>query len=88
MVKILNVIGLVLGLIGVIIIFIWGPPQPKLEEGIPIVCNSGTKINGITVSEHDKKVRVKKRCHLIMSRVGLGLVFVGFIFQLCSTLAD
>jgi hypothetical protein len=49
--KILNTIGLVFGLVGVVIIFIWGPPQPQLEEGVGRGLENDTPIdeNGKTV---------------------------------------
>lgn len=28
-----NTLGLLLDIAGIIILFIWGPPQPKLDEG-------------------------------------------------------
>ena len=32
--RLLNTVGLVLGMLGVLIIFIWGPPQPDFEEHV------------------------------------------------------
>ena len=29
----LNTVGLLLGMAGVVILFIWGPPQPDFDEG-------------------------------------------------------
>ena len=59
--KSLNTIGLALGLIGVIIIFIWGPPQPILEEGIKLGLEDNTPIddNGKTVKEHNEETTKK-----------------------------
>ena len=77
----LNTIGLVLGMVGVVILFIWGPPQPDFDEGIAM----GVSFSEDTVFEDGTKpseivARVKrlKRVHQIMSRVGLGLIGVGF----------
>ena len=36
----LNTIGLLLGMAGVVILFIWGPPQPDLDPHIKLVLNS------------------------------------------------
>ncbi|HTO14790.1 MAG TPA: hypothetical protein VLZ83_03425 [Edaphocola sp.] len=85
--KILNTIGLLLGLVGVIIIFIWGPPQPALEEGIGLGLEDNTPINenGKTVKQHNDEIRQKRKRHNILSRVGLGLIFLGFLFQLFAT---
>ena len=49
--QILNTIGLSFGMVGVIIIFIFGPPQPNLEEGVRMVVEDGTRLqDGRTAS--------------------------------------
>ncbi|WP_286730978.1 MULTISPECIES: hypothetical protein [unclassified Thiomonas] len=54
----LNTIGLALGMLGVALIFVWGPPQPQLEEGVGIGLEDGTPLgNGLTVAQHDALVR-------------------------------
>lgn len=85
--KVLNSIGLLFGIIGVTIIFIWGPPQPQLEEGIGIGLSNNTRIDktGKTVKQFNQETQNRKRRHNIMSKAGLGLIFVGFIFQLLAT---
>lgn len=84
--QVLNTIGLGLGMLGVALIFIWGPPQPKLEEGVGRGLEAGTKlVNGLTVGQHDVLIRRRRFRHTLLSRVGLGFVFVGFLFQLLST---
>jgi hypothetical protein len=83
----LNTIGLMLGMLGVGILFRWGPPQPDLSEGISIavtyqpdtVFEDGTK-----PSEMEAATKKLKRQHEIMSRVGLGLVGLGFLVQLVA----
>ena len=67
----LNTIGLALGMVGVVVIFIWGPPQPDLDEHIKIVLSNKT----------DEATKRLKRRHEIMSRVGLGLIGLGFFVQ-------
>jgi hypothetical protein len=87
--KLLITIGLLLGLVGVIIIFIWGPPQLQLEEGIGIGLEDNNPIgeNGKTVKQFNEETKNRRRRHNILSRVGLGLIFIGFIFQLWGTWA-
>lgn len=82
--QILNTVGLVFGLFGVLLIFIWGPPQPNFEEGIGLGLEDGTPIDstGKTVKQYNDEVRHKKRKHNMMSRFGLGFIFVGFLFQI------
>lgn len=84
--QILNSLGLILGLIGVLFIFIWGPPQPNLEEGIGMGLEDGTPIDssGKTVKQHDEEIKAKRKKYNLMSRIGLTLVFIGFLFQLLA----
>jgi len=87
MARILNTIGLIFGLIGVIIIFIWGPPQPSLEEGIGLALEDNTIINeqGETVKDYNRNLQKKRKRFNQLSRIGLLLIFIGFAFQLWST---
>jgi hypothetical protein len=79
----ISVIGLVLGMLGVVIIFIWGPPQPDFQDTYGP--SSGSRMpDGRTAREHaDDHERLKRR-HNRLSRIGLGLIFIGFAFQLCD----
>lgn len=78
----LNVIGLFMGMIGVIIIFIWGPPQPSFEEGVNIGLEDGTPLpNGKTVGQTTQERKELKGFYTMMSRIGLAFVFLGFACQ-------
>jgi hypothetical protein len=83
-IQILNSIGLGLGMIGVVILFIFGPPQPALESGVSLGLEDGTPIDasGKTVAEYNREVEKRRRKHSILSKMGLGLIFLGFAFQL------
>jgi len=82
----LNSIGLILGMIGVGIIFFYGPPQPNLEEGVAIVVEDNTPLaDGRTAAEHDRDVQQLRSRHSLLSKFGLALIFVGFAFQLTGT---
>jgi hypothetical protein len=82
----LNTIGLALGMVCVVILFIWGPPQPDFDEGVAIGLELDTVLkDGKTVVEKDADVRRLKRWHTVMSRIGLGLIGVGFFAQLIAT---
>lgn len=82
----LNRIGLACGIIGVVLIFIWGPPQPSLEEGIGIAIEDGTLLpDGRTAAQHDQDTRRLRARHTVMSRVGLALVGIGFASQFAAT---
>ena len=81
----LNTIGLALGMVGVVILFIWGPPQPDFVEGVGRGLELGTVLkDGRKVSDIAEAARRLKRWHTIMSRVGLGLIGVGFGAQLIA----
>jgi hypothetical protein len=68
---------------GVLMLFIWGPPQPTFEEGVPKTLELGTPLpGGKTVGEHNEETRCKKVFYKRMSGIGLGLIGVGFAFQL------
>jgi hypothetical protein len=87
--QILNSIGLGLGMTGVIILFIFGPPQPSLEEGIGLGLEDGNVVDhtGKTVAQYNREVQKRRRTHSVMSKLGLALVFMGFGFQMWATWA-
>jgi hypothetical protein len=81
--KSLTIIGLVLGIMGVVILFKWGPPQPSFERGASIGLEDDTKLsNGKTVTENNADLAALEKCHKLRSKIGLGLVGLGFVFQL------
>lgn len=86
-IKIANTVGLSMGIIGVVFIFIWGPPQPQLEPGISIGLEDATPIDksGKTVAEYNTEVKTRRTVHEVMSRLGLIFIMIGFGFQLLST---
>jgi hypothetical protein len=71
----LNTLGLALGMAGVVIIFIWGPPQPDLDPQGKLLFEGPP----------DKTVERQRNQYEIMSRVGLGLIGVGFLAQFIGT---
>jgi hypothetical protein len=83
--KWLNTIGLLLGLVGVVILFIWGPPQPDFDESVGRAIEPSTALkDGRKVSDMIEATRRLKRRHQIRSRIGLGLVGLGFFVQLVA----
>ena len=84
--RLLNSVGLVLGMLGVLLIFRFGPPMPDLEHGVGLGIDEGTRLaDGRTVAEHNvDRLRLRKR-HARISQVGLLLVFAGFALQLWAT---
>ena len=85
--KLLNAIGLVIGMAGVFILFIFSPAQPKLEEPGGMGMEDGNLMeDGRTVGQHRRDVERRRLIHARMSKVGLSLIFLGFAFQLVATL--
>lgn len=88
-VALLNRIGLACGITGVVLLFIWGPPQPSFEEGIGIALEDGTLLpDGRTAAQHDRDTLLLKARHTVMSRMGLVLVGIGFAAQFAATFCD
>jgi hypothetical protein len=68
--KWLNAIGLVCGMVGVVVLFKWGPPQPSFEgDAILLETTNETALAA-------EKARYKR-----MSRIGLALIGLGFLLQ-------
>lgn len=81
-----NRVGLALGLLGTIAIFVWGPPYPNFDEGAGLGLEDGTRLeDGRTVDEHDAVTRRLRRRHEVLSRVGLALIAIGFGMQFAAT---
>ena len=81
----LNRVGLILSIVGVIIIFIWGPPQPTFE-GPGVALEDGTPTGaGRTASDDRRDADQRRKRYSWRSRLGLVLVGVGFVLQFAST---
>jgi hypothetical protein len=75
-------LGLILGMVGVAVIFIWGPPQPLFQEYVGISVEDDTPMDdGRTAKEHVADEKRKKKLYKRMSSLGLGLIFIGFLLQ-------
>jgi hypothetical protein len=81
----LNTLGLCLGMWGVVMVFIWGFPQPSFEEGEPLGLESQNLLEDErTVEQRNEDTKRKKRFYKIMSQIGLGCIFGGFLLQLIA----
>jgi hypothetical protein len=86
--QILNSIGLLLNIAGVVLLFFFGPPQPAFEEGVGCGLEDGNRLeDGRTVAEYNTDVRKLKRKHKVFSRLSLILIIIGFAMQLWATWA-
>jgi len=83
--KIINSIGLVFGIIGVIILFIWGPPQPNFNPGVYLSLETNTVLaDGTSIQSIENDKNKLKEEHQTYSSIGLGLIGIGFLFQIVS----
>jgi hypothetical protein len=71
----LNASGLLLGIVGVVFIFVWGPPQPSLERHDPVYSSSRA---------HEASAEAEEQRYKCMSRLGLGLILAGFVLQFAN----
>jgi hypothetical protein len=71
----LNAIGLSLGIVGVVFIFVWGPPQPSFERHEPVYSSSRA---------HEAPAEAEEQRYKCMSRFGLGLILAGFVLQFAN----
>ena len=69
-----NRIGLVLGMVGVFMIFVWDPPQPSF---------GGDSI--LLESTDEKKLAAEKAKYKYLSRIGLAFIGISFALQLWGT---
>jgi hypothetical protein len=74
--QIINTIGLVFNIVGAVILFRYGFPQPTHEEATLLA------IQGPTADKNAEQARKIKAEYLCRSKIGLILVIIGFIFQL------
>lgn len=88
--NVINSVGLVLGIIGVFMLFHWGPPQPSFKTGIGIGLEDNTPIDksGKTVAEYNKKIKEKEKLYSRRSKQGLALIAIGFAFQFIAIWID
>jgi hypothetical protein len=68
----LSTAALILGMLGVGMIFIWGPPQPDFDPYERIITEKGA----------DPKVIADRDLHILRSRQGLTLVGIGMLLEL------
>ena len=83
--------GLILNMIGVLIVFVFGFPQPDYDAGCSIIgLEGGTVIddNGTTVDDKVEQDHIDKKWHKALSILGLVYLFAGFGFQLWYQLAQ
>ena len=79
--QIMSAIGLMFDIIGIIILFYFGPPVIRITREGHQILPYNARDEAIT-----KKNQAIYRKHDRMSKIGLVLVFLGFVLQLLGTL--
>ena len=84
--KCLTTVGLVLDILGVVVVWFFGWPQPRLEPDVSLGLEDGTPIgsNGETVADHNRKIERKRVLYKRAAIVGLLLLLAGFGLQLAA----
>ena len=82
--------GLILNMIGVLIVFVFGFPQPDYDNGYCLGLELYTEIDdkGHTVKDFEERNRKNKNWHKAWAILGLLYLLAGFGFQLYYQLAQ
>lgn len=73
-------------IIGVLLLAMFGVPQPDFDEGVGLGLEDATTlVDGKTVAEHAEDVRRRRRLYARLSKLALVLIVVGFVLQLIAT---
>jgi|GEM_PF-2153760 len=78
-----SIIGLAINTIGSLFLFLYGLPSMIKDTKNEDTISTGPTSN----KEEIKRERSNKHIHT-MSRIGLGMILIGFIFQFIGTLAS
>jgi hypothetical protein len=81
-----TVAGLILNIVGTVMLFFFGFPQPQHDEGVYWGLEDDTPIEGGTVSEFKQRVERRKALYRRLASIALGFLLVGFILQLADAL--
>jgi hypothetical protein len=78
--KIINSIGLALGILGAILLFFYGPPALNITR------KGGEFLNFYSTPSPEIVAQNKKKYdrYQFFSKLGVVLIFLGFVFQLIS----
>lgn len=83
----MEIAGLLFNVIGTLLLFFFGFPQPNYESGVPLEAEDNTPIgNGMTAKEYGEKIAKKKKCYRRMAYLSLSLILLGFLMQLFAAL--
>jgi hypothetical protein len=82
----INSIGLGLNIVGVVLLFFFGYPQPThLEEGGPVLGLHMRPEERKALAEKNEEIGRTRDAYVFRAHLGLGLIGLGFLFQLVAT---
>jgi hypothetical protein len=86
-----SAIGLIFDILGVLLLFKFGFPQPDFDEGVSLGLEDNTPITTddgrtITAKEYGREAQKKKGLYKKMSLLALTLVLLGFTLQFIGSL--
>ncbi|MXN48816.1 hypothetical protein GR138_26815 [Shinella kummerowiae] len=85
----LNVAGLIANIMGVGIVFFFALPQPSFDAGGGLGVDDSFRFpDGKTLGEMKRDAARDRKVFGFRARVGLFLMFVGFVFQLLAAFAS
>jgi hypothetical protein len=83
----MEITGLILNVIGTMLLFFFGFPQPNFETGVSMGLEDNTPVgNGMTAREYGEKIAKKRKIYKVMAYFALGLILLGFIVQLLAAI--
>jgi len=83
--NIINSVGLLFDIMGVALLFKFGPIQPDHEIGSSLALEDNTPLsNGQTDKEYREMQEKRKQKYVSWSSIALGLIIIGFLLQLIS----
>ncbi|MEJ2046199.1 MAG: hypothetical protein P8X74_20305 [Reinekea sp.] len=84
----INSLGLVLNILGVVLLFFFGFPQPSHDEGVSLGLSGNTTFtDGSSVASIKAAAKRRKCFYKFFSYFALVLLFTGFVLQLWATWA-
>ena len=87
--KWLSMLGLILGMAGVLVLFVWAFPQPSFDRGAGIGLEDNTMLStGKTVAQNNADIVALEQKYRCRSQVGLALVGIGFLLQFLGVCLD
>ena len=86
MAQIINTLGLIFDIVGALLLFKYGFPQPSFDEGVGLALEDNTVLeDGTTAGQYSAMTRASKESYISLSRFGRSLIIAGFILQIIAT---